>query len=167
MSIIVLPVTVSTPLWSATMTDTGAVDRQTVKNWVDGWSAEVAAVDLSAGRRRFADDVVAFGTFADVVVGLDALFRDQWSQVWPKIEDFEFLTDDMVTLVSADRLMAVAVVGWNSTGIAEDGSRYPRPGRATIVLARDDVDREWRGTHTHFSLGRGVPQASFGSRPIR
>ncbi len=145
----------------------GMTDQQSVKDWVDGWSSEVAEVDLTAGRRRFSDDVVAFGTFADVVVGLDALHRDQWSQVWPKIEDFRFLTDDMEIVVSPDRLMAVAVVGWSSTGIAEDHTRYPRPGRATVVLTRGTPEAEWVGVHTHFSLGRGVPQASYGNRPSR
>ncbi len=142
----------------------GLTDQQSVKEWVDGWSAEVADVDLTAGRRRFSDDVVAFGTFADVVIGLDALHRDQWSQVWPKIEDFRFLTDDMEVLVSPDRMMAVAVVGWTSTGIAEDGRRFPRPGRATVVLTRSEPEGDWMGVHTHFSLGRGVPQATFGNR---
>ena len=139
-------------------------DELSVQQWIDAWGAEVAAVRLTNARSRFSDDVVAFGTFADVVVGLDSLFRDQWSQVWPKIEDFVFLTDEMQTLVSPDRLMAVAVVGWSSTGIDEHGERFPRPGRATVVLSRPTVDADWSGVHTNFSLGRGVPQASFGSR---
>jgi len=142
-------------------------DEQSVSDWVDGWGAEVAAVDLTAGKRRFIDDVVAFGTFADVVVGLDRLHAQQWSQVWPKIEDFRFLTDDMEVQLSPDRLMAVAIVGWASVGIAADGSRFPRPGRATVVLRRDEINTSWLGMHTHFSLGRGVPQSSYGSRPVR
>ena len=39
--------------------------------WVDGWGAEVASVDLNR------------------------LHAQQWSRVWPKIEDFRFLTEDM------------------------------------------------------------------------
>ena len=143
------------------------VDEQSVKMWVDDWGTEVASVDLTAARRRFIADVIAFGTFADVVVGLDRLHDEQWAQVWPKIDAFRFLTDDMEVLVSPDRLMAVAVVGWDSVGIAEDGSRFPRPGRATVVLRRNTTDAAWLGTHTHFSLGRGVPQSSHGVRPIR
>ena len=143
------------------------VDEQSVKEWVDDWGAEVATVDLTAARRRFVADVLAFGTFADVVVGLDRLHDEQWAQVWPKIDAFRFLTDDMEVLVSPDQLMAVAVVGWDSVGLTEDGSRFPRPGRATVVLRRDSTDAGWLGTHTHFSLGRGVPQSSHGVRPIR
>lgn len=142
------------------------VDEQSVRVWVDDWGAEIALVDLTAGRRRFIADVVAFGTFADVVVGLDRLHDEQWSQVWPKIDAFRFLTNDMEVLVSPDRLMAVAIVGWDSVGIAEGGSRFPRPGRATVVLRRDTVNAVWLGTHTHFSLGRGVPQSSYGLGPV-
>ena len=146
--------------------DTGGTDRDSVKQWVDGWGAEVAAVNLSAAAGRFADDVSAFGTFADVVVGRERLMTDQWSQVWPKIEGFRFLTEEMQVLVAPDGCMAVAVVGWESLGIDEVGERFPRPGRATIVLQRPTLHDRWMGTHTHFSLGRGVPQASYGTRPI-
>jgi ketosteroid isomerase-like protein len=139
------------------------IDLASVRAWVDAWGAEVAAVDMATARRRFLPDVVAFGTFADVVVGLDQLHDQQWSQVWPTIEGFRFLTEEMEVMVAADRLMAVAVVGWASVGIAADGARFPRPGRATIVLTRPTVDDPWMGTHTHFSLGRGVPASSHGS----
>ena len=139
-------------------------DERAIKDWVDGWGAEVAAVRLSAARRRFADEVGAFGTHADVDVGLDALFDDQWSQVWPTIEDFRFLTDDMRVQFSPDGLVAIAIVGWTSIGIAEDGVRFARPGRATVVLQRRDHGGEWLGTHTHFSLGRDVPSSSHGGR---
>lgn len=147
--------------------DSQAADHASVKQWVDGWGDEVAAVDLTSGSRRFADDVIAFGTLADVVVGLDRLMQDQWSQVWPKIEEFRFLTEEMQLLIAADRCTAVAVVGWTSLGIDETGERFPRPGRATIVLQRSLIGGAWVGAHTHFSLGRGVPQSSHGSRPMR
>ena len=64
--------------------------EQEVAAWVAGWSAEVAAADIRAGRLRFADDMIAFGTHADVVEGRDAVEAEQWSQIWPAIEDFAF-----------------------------------------------------------------------------
>jgi ketosteroid isomerase-like protein len=139
-------------------------DEESVRSWIAAWGAEVAAADIAEARKRFADDVSAFGTHADVVVGLDRLVTEQWAAIWPAIEDFRFLTDGMQVLVSADRLQAVAIVGWSSTGIADDGTRFDRPGRATVVLRRDNPDVPWIGVHTHFSLGRGVPQATFGER---
>lgn len=135
--------------------------------WLAGWSDEVAAVDLAAGRRRFGPDVSAFGTHANVLHGLDTLFAEQWSKVWPTIEDFRFLADEAEVIVSPDSLQAVVVALWDSTGIAADGTRFPRPGRATVVLVRDEPGAPWRGVHTHFSLSRGVPQQSFGQRPAR
>jgi nitrite reductase/ring-hydroxylating ferredoxin subunit/ketosteroid isomerase-like protein len=140
-------------------------DNNSVKAWIDEFGREVAAVDIAAARRRFATDVSAFGTHADVVVGRDNLEAEQWSQVWPAIEDFHFISDELQALISPDRLQAVAVVGWTSIGIAEDGQRFARPGRATVVLRRDSVDEPWLGIHTHFSLGRDVPQSTHGVRP--
>lgn len=145
---------------------TAAADLDSVREWVDGWGAEVAAVDLAAGRQRFDAGLVAFGTYAYTVTGLGAVHDQQWSQVWPTIEDFRFVTDELVVQISPDRLQAVAIVPWASTGIAEDGSRFDRPGRATVVLVRDSADAAWRGTHTHFSLARGVPERSYGARPV-
>ena len=64
--------------------------------------------------------------------------------------------------VSPDRLFAVAVLVWEATGFHEDGTSYPRPGRATVGMRRDSVEAPWLGIHTHLSLNRGVPQKSYG-----
>jgi hypothetical protein len=88
----------------------------------------------------------------------------QWAQIWPAIEDFAFDVDDLDVIVSPDRRQAVAVVTWSSTGIGADGTRFDRPGRATVVLTRPDVGVPWRGVHTHFSLARGVPDGTYGRR---
>ena len=135
-----------------------------VAAWVAGWSAEVAAADIRAGRQRFADGMIAFGTHADVVEGRGAVEAEQWSQVWPAIEDFAFDLARLRVLASPDGLFAVAIVPWASTGIAVDGARFDRPGRATIVLERASVGDPWLGTHTHFSLARGVPSSTHGAR---
>ena len=141
-----------------------SVPDPSVVEWVAEWGAEVAAADVRAGRRRFDEDLVAFGTYADVVVGRDAVEAGQWMQIWPAIEDFEFLLEDLRVRLSRDGLMAVAIVPWISTGIDADGKRFDRPGRATIVLERDAVGEPWSGTHTHFSLARGVPPSTHGRR---
>ena len=135
-----------------------------VAAWVAGWSAEVAAADIRAGRQRFADGMIAFGTHADVVEGRDVVEAAQWSQVWPAIENFAFDVDRLRVIASPDGLLAVAIVPWASTGIAADGTRFDRPGRATIVLERASAGDPWLGTHTHFSLARGVPSDTHGAR---
>jgi len=151
------------PVPEHSIPDLSIPDRSIVE-WVADWGAEVAAADIRAGRRRFDDDLIAFGTNADVVVGRAAVEAGQWAQIWPAIEDFEFLLDDLRVRLSPDGLMAVAIVPWSSTGIDADGTRFDRPGRATIVLERDVVGEPWSGTHTHFSLARGVPSSTHGRR---
>lgn len=135
-----------------------------VAEWVAGWGAEVAAADIRSGRQRFSAELVAFGTHADVVVGRDEVEAGQWSQIWPAIEGFAFEVEQLTVRASPDGRMAVAIVPWKSTGIDRDGAPFDRPGRATIVLERPSPDDRWVGTHTHFSLARGVPQLTFGSR---
>jgi ketosteroid isomerase-like protein len=135
-----------------------------VAEWLAAWGADVAAADIRSGRERFDEGLIAFGTHADVVVGRAAVEAGQWTQIWPAIEDFAFLLDDVRVRMSADGSMAVAIVPWISTGIGSDGTRFDRPGRATIVLEREAITDPWVGTHTHFSLARGVPQNTFGRR---
>ena len=138
------------------------VDVAGVREWVAAWGREVAAVEMSIARARFEPGLIAFGTHADVVVGLDQVEADQWSQVWPNIEDFRFRVELMKVVLSPDRLAAVVAVPWDSTGFDESGVSFPRPGRATIVVRRADGGAPWRGIHTHFSLARGVPPRTFG-----
>lgn len=137
-----------------------------VARWIAEWGREVAAADVASGRSRFGDDLVAFGTHADVLHGRDEVEAKQWSHVWPAIEDFQFVLDQLEVLASPDGLMAVAVVPWTSTGIHADGTRFDRPGRATVVVSRDHPSGSWTGRHTHFSLARGVPQATHGRREL-
>jgi ketosteroid isomerase-like protein len=127
--------------------------ERSVREWIRAWGAEVAAVDMASARRRFSPEVVAFGTYAEVVHGLDALESQQWCNVWPTIEGFSFQVDELVVIASPDGCQAVAVVPWNSVGRNDaGGGRFPRPGRATVVLRRESSDAPWLGVHTHFSL---------------
>lgn len=147
------------------MTDRADID--TIADWIQRWGPLVASVDFVPARELFDPAVVGFGTFQDHVHGVAGLEANQWRRVWPTIEDFRFNTDTMVAEVSPDRLMAYAAILWTSTGLAEGGARFDRPGRCTVVLRRVTVDAPWLGIHTHFSLARGVPQLSHGQRKPR
>jgi ketosteroid isomerase-like protein len=108
----------------------------------------VRAIDYDRARTLFADDVVAFGTFATVVSGRDRLEHEQWRNVWPTIHDFTFRLDELRCL-GADESVCV-VVPWDSIGHAPDGEPFNRPGRATLLLSRRA--NRWVATHSHFSL---------------
>lgn len=137
-------------------------DRRSVVAFYDTWGRHVVARAFAEARTMFEPDMVAFGTFADFIHGIDAVERDQWRQVWPMIADFRFATEHTHVDVSPDRLMASAAVPWTSTGFDQDGRPFPRNGRATVTLRRTSVDAPWRGVHTHFSLNRGTPGRSYG-----
>jgi ketosteroid isomerase-like protein len=133
--------------------------------WLEGFSAHVRAVDYAAARPLFHPNIVAFGTHQDVLRSLEAWVNTQWDNVWPRTDDFRFTIPQTHVLVSDDTSMAVVIAPWTSTGFNVDGTKFDRPGRATIVFHRSDAT--WLGVHTHLSLNRGVPQTSHGNRPVK
>ena len=144
-----------------------AEDFEALRAWFDRWGALVAAVDFVPARDLFEATVAGFGTHRDVVQGLDRLEAEQWRRVWPTIEDFRFHSEDLVAEVAPDRLMAIGLCTWSSTGRHADGTAFPRPGRATVAFARPAVEAPWKGIHTHISLNPGTPQRSYGTRPAK
>ena len=141
---------------------TDPADRQSLVAFFDRWTDLVRAVDYATARTMFDPGLVAFGTFADFIIGLDAVEAGQWRQVWGNIADYRFRTEALHCDVSPDRLMATVAVPWSSAGFREDGTGFARNGRATVTLRRDAVDGPWRGVHTHLSLNRGTPDRSYG-----
>ena len=131
-----------------------------IRAWFETLQRCVRDVDYATARGIFAADVVSFGTRADLVRGQDALQAQQWSGVWPAIADFTFDLERLHADGSGDAVWAAVV--WTSTGFHEDGTPFPRPGRATVTFARRDG--RWLATHTHFSLNPGTPARSHGRR---
>lgn len=122
--------------------------RDRVRDWLLEMQAAVRSVDYVRARPLFAEDVVAFGTFAAVVSGREQLEHEQWRSIWPTIRDFTFRLEQLHCLGSGDALCVV--VPWDSIGQREDGQTFSRPGRATLLL----MSRGERliATHSHFSL---------------
>jgi len=139
-----------------------ADDVALVKKWFRRLSEQVQAVDFAGARQLFAEDMIAFGTFEDFVTGRDAVEQVQWRNVWPVTSGFHFRIDDIRAIVSPDRLTAIGMAVFQSTGYHEDGTPYARPGRTTVALSRRAVGEEWVADHTHMSLFRDVPSRSFG-----
>ncbi len=149
-----------------------AADAKTTQffhHWLETFAGYVRDVDYVAARPLFHPDVLAFGTHNNVISGVDEWVSTQWDNVWPKTTDFRFVLEQTSVLVSGDGLMATVVAPWTSTGYHPDGTPFPRPGRATMVFAKnfaEDADG-WLCVHSHMSLNRGVPQSSHASRPVK
>ncbi len=133
--------------------------------WLDDFSSHVRAVDYAAARPLFHPDVLAFGTHRDVIAGVDQWMAAQWDNVWPRTDGFSFDLIQTRVLAADDNRTAVAIAPWTSIGFHEDGTKFDRPGRATLVFHRQD--RRWICVHSHMSLNRGVPQSSHGDRPVK
>jgi ketosteroid isomerase-like protein len=143
-----------------------AAIRAEIIDWLERFAACVRDVDFRSAYPFWHDEIVIFGTYQELVRSRQAWTDTQWSNVWPRTKDFAIDAANTLVLASADGSTAVAVVPWTSTGFHEDGREFPRPGRATIMLQRQP-DGRWVGVHSHMSLGRGVPQDSHGTRPIK
>jgi len=139
-------------------------DLAGVKTWFETLAAHVREVDYIGARPIFAPDMIAFGTFTDFMTGRDVAEQQQWRNVWSHIDEFRFRSD-IRAIVSPDRLQAVGMAIFDSTGYRQDGTSYDRPGRATVVFVRDNVSASWSAQHTHLSLFRDVPTRSFKSKP--
>lgn len=137
-----------------------------IHDWLTRFAACVRDVDYAAARPFWHPEIIIFGTHQELVRGLAAWTETQWDNVWPRTEDFAFDLGNTAVLASPDETMAVAITPWSSTGFHPDGTRFDRPGRATITLMKQS-DGRWIGVHSHMSLERGVPQQSHGDRPVK
>jgi ketosteroid isomerase-like protein len=147
-------------------------DRETTAffhRWLETFAGYVRDVNYASARPLFHPNVLAFGTHNNVISGVDEWVSTQWDNVWPKTTDFRFVLEQSSVLVSRDGLMATVVAPWTSTGYHPDGTPFPRPGRATMVFARntDGNADNWLCVHSHMSLNRGVPQSSHANRPVK
>lgn len=124
--------------------------REQMEEWLEAFADRVRRVDAPGARRLFAPSLLGFGTHAFSAEGRDAVERDQWRHVWPSTRGFHFELDSLAGWTSPDSGQACVAVAWRSTGLAADGTRFERRGRATIVLVRSGDG--WLGQHTHFSL---------------
>jgi ketosteroid isomerase-like protein len=139
-----------------------SADLAAIRNWFETLATCCRAVDYEAARPIFADDMIAFGTFTDFMIGRDLAEQRQWRNVWSTIRNFRYDLDKIEAIVSGDRLMAVGMGVWQSDGFHPNGDRFDRPGRTTVTLARKQVGDPFVATHTHMSLFRGTPDQSFG-----
>jgi hypothetical protein len=67
--------------------------REALIAWLDTFAGYVREVDYASARPLFHKDALAFGTFTNVIPGLEAWIATQWDNVWPKTTDFRFALD--------------------------------------------------------------------------
>jgi ketosteroid isomerase-like protein len=134
--------------------------KAAVREWYSRLSEYCRTVDFDSFEALVSEYVVSFGTKADVVTGRTPLRRNQWEGIWPNIRDFRINLDSIQS--GGDSQFAWGVATWTSTGFHEDGTPYPRPGRATTILER--INGKWLSVHTHFSLSPGTPSRTFGAK---
>ena len=131
-------------------------EREVIE-WLREFEAACRGRDFASGRRLFAEDAVAFGTWATAVSGLADIEREQWRNVWPRIRNF---TIDAKPVVRADGDTAWIAAGWSSEATGPDGKPFKRPGRATFILARREG--RWVCVHSHVSLQPTQSEAAHG-----
>ena len=91
--------------------------------WLKEWQRLINDVDFEGARSLFADSVVSFGTFAEVLYGLDQLEAMQWRRIWPTLRDFKFEEPKILVFKPG---IATLVVLWHSRGKTKDGGWYRR-----------------------------------------
>lgn len=119
-----------------------------LRAWLTEWAGRVRAGDFAGGRALCAPELLAFGTRAEMVEGVDTVAAQQWRHVWPRIQNFAVRVDEARGAIDGDRGWVAA--RWDSLGVRPDGSTFPRPGRLTVLLERRAG--RWLAIHTHFSL---------------
>jgi ketosteroid isomerase-like protein len=132
----------------------------TPEQWLRTFEATVRARDFAGGRTMFADDAVAFGTWARAVAGLDNIVREQWENVWPRIRNFRFEPDTCVHVSGESAWIAGS---WLTEVTGPDGRPFTRPGRGTFVLERRKGT--WLAVHSHFSLLPSQSESAHGRLP--
>jgi ketosteroid isomerase-like protein len=111
----------------------GDDDVALVRRWFQHLQLHVQAVDFVGARSLFAEEIVTFGTVRAFTVGREATEREQWRNVWSRIDGFRWQLDDLRVLIAGDRRTAVGMALFDSIGYAEDGTPYDRPGRSTLM----------------------------------
>jgi len=149
----------------AALPEADAETRAFFLNWLETFSGFVRDVDYGSARPLWHEDVVIFGTHQDLLQGLETYIATQWDNVWPRTEDFRFDLAATRIFASNDRSLATVIAPWTSIGFHPDGTRFDRPGRATLVF--QNAEGSWKAVHSHMSLNRGVPQTSHADRPVK
>lgn len=130
------------------------------RKWLDEWEHLINVANFEGARALFADDVVSFGTYAEVLHGLDQLEELQWRKVWPNIANFSF---EEPSILVREGGIATIVVLWHSRG-QDERRRLVRKARARDADPRRRQERASLHPFPSFD-GTGDPAACLGLMP--
>jgi ketosteroid isomerase-like protein len=131
-----------------------ALMKAAALQWLRQWEALINAQDFARARSLFSQDVISFGTFAEILNGLDELEALQWRTIWPTIADFTFEETHVLVSEASPQIVTIVTL-WRSKGKTKNAGWYDRKGRATLILKSED-DR-LRCIHSHLSMAPGIP----------
>jgi ketosteroid isomerase-like protein len=129
---------------------------KTVRTQLLAWHKEFArcvrARDFASGRAMFSPACQCFGTRIEFAENSEHLMQSQWVPIWSSTRSFRFLAAPFEVILSDDGSIACVLTLWESSGIGPDGKTFPRRGRCTTVLRRDEShSTKWLAIHTHYS----------------
>jgi len=125
-----------------------------VDAWLSTFAVAVRSRDYDGARKLFNDDVESFGTVATHVEGLDRLETEQWGNVWPQTEDFDFVPESKQIIFMREYVVVLA--RWTSRDMNAEDEQSLRSGRCTIVLREVGAEGDhMQACHTHFSIDPG------------
>ena len=107
-------------------TQAPAEEAEAIRGWFATLHGCVDAVDFTAARTLFDESAIGFGTFMDIVEGLDDIEQQQWRAIWPSIGGFRFHLDTLRAGVSGGRRAR---------------TRRASPGRASRRISRSTPAR--------------------------
>jgi catechol 2,3-dioxygenase-like lactoylglutathione lyase family enzyme/ketosteroid isomerase-like protein len=113
-------------------------DMAPLRDWLRRLQTCVRNQDFAGGRALCVPELLAFGTRAEIVEGVEQVME----------RDFTIDAEKAQGAIQGDRGWVAA--HWDSLGVRPDGSTFARPGRLTIVFERRAG--RWLALHTHFSL---------------
>jgi len=58
------------------------LDRISIKLWFENWESFIINKNFELAKTLFDPEVLSFGTWMDVVKGLDNLVEKQWKNIW-------------------------------------------------------------------------------------
>ena len=141
--------------------------HEVAKQWFVKFGECCKSRDFESAKNLVSSDVCSFGTKVDLVTNLNDLETQQWQNIWPYIENFEFLVDKLIA--DGNNELIWGVTPWNSIGYDADGNSFDRPGRATVILKdfynEEELELIWEELKFYTKPGKLFEAKDYGGIP--